>query len=243
MPTPITRDGPEAAPYAYVLASSEEFTPQAISAVFDGSGAGGDFLPCCSVYTQNGQLVSRDFPSTVTAGDSAEVTYHPFLRAATSVTPVTGTRLPWCLAEGDLPTDSSLPSYFTFDTKDSSVYQLDAGSTHVQIIGAGLFVVTVSASIETNAFAATTVLDLDCAFTAPHGINYLQNIGSNGWVNVGHSSGGTPIWNNVQQFIVSNNSGNTHTLRAQLSSNPAGTDNADHYVFIQRIDDAYGSPL
>lgn len=243
MPTPITRDGPEAAPYAYVLASSEEFTPQAISAVFDGSGAGGDFLPCCSVYTQNGQLVSRDFPSTVTAGDSAEVTYHPFLRAATSAPAPSATRLPWCLAEGDLPTDGSLPSYFTFDTKDSSVYQLDGGSSHVQIIGAGLFIVTVSASIETNAFGAATVLDLDCSFTATHGINYLQNIGSNGWASIGHASGGTPIWNEIQQFIVSNNAGNTHTLRVQLSSNPVGVDNADHYVEIERIDDAYGSPL
>ena len=91
MSVPITRDGPYAAPYAYQLAASESWTALTISATFDGSGASGSFYPCCSIYTQDGKLVSRDFPSaSVAAGASAEVTYHPFLRTATSAAPSAG---------------------------------------------------------------------------------------------------------------------------------------------------------
>jgi hypothetical protein len=53
-----------------------------ISATFDGTGASGAYLPCCSIYSQAGALLARDFPSQVAAGSSAEVTYHPFLRSA-----------------------------------------------------------------------------------------------------------------------------------------------------------------
>jgi hypothetical protein len=88
---PITRDGPYAAPYAYQLAASESWTALTISATFDGTGASGAFYPCCSIYTQDGKLVSRDFPSaSVAAGASAEVTYHPFLRTATAQSAATG---------------------------------------------------------------------------------------------------------------------------------------------------------
>src|SRR5690348_12263782 len=90
MSVPITRDGPYTAPYSYRLAAGEKWQALTISAVFDGTGASGSFYPCCSIYTQDGKLVSRDFPSSsVAAGASAEVTYHPFLRQATASTPST----------------------------------------------------------------------------------------------------------------------------------------------------------
>ena len=91
MSVPITRDGPYAAPYAYQLAASESWQALTISATFDGTSASGSFYPCCSIYTQDGKLVSRDFPSaSVAAGASAEVTYHPFLRTSTSGSVSTG---------------------------------------------------------------------------------------------------------------------------------------------------------
>ena len=235
----------EGVPDDYTLDPGVEFELVAVTAEFTDNGAGSDWLPCVELISDSGHTIARaaDQGVKVTAGSDAEVSWFPWLtNAGASVTP-TATRLPWCLAEGDLPTNSGLPSYFTFDTKDTADYQLDGTASHVQIIGAGLYRVTVSASIETGAFGAGTILNLDCAFTAPHGINYLQNIGSNGWPSVGLAPGGTAIWNEIQQFIVSNNAGNTHTLRVQLSSNPVGVDNADHYVEIERIDDAYGSPL
>lgn len=241
----ITNLAVQAAPDDYTLGANVEFDLIAVNAEFVDNGAGGDWLPAVVLVSDSDHVIARavDQGVKVTAGDDAEVSWFPWLTNAGASTPTTGTRLPWCLAEGNLPTNSGLPSYFFLDTKDTSLYQLDAGSSHVQIIGAGLFRVTVSASIETAAFAATTVLNLDCAFTATHGINYLQNVGSSGWPSVGLTPGGTPIWNAWQQFVVSNNAGNVHTLRAQLSSNPPGVDNADHYVFIERIDDDFGGPL
>lgn len=116
MSVPITRDGPYPVPYAYKLAPGESWEALAISATFDGTSASGAFYPCCSIYTQDGKLVSRDFPSSsVAAGASAEVTYHPFLRTAAASTPVT----------------SSGPSVATFYTSASV-----AGDTPITV-GAG----------------------------------------------------------------------------------------------------------
>lgn len=80
----IAVDGPLAVPWAYVLPAKQRIRPSSITALFDGSGAGGDFLPCCSVYSQDGKLVGRVFPSVVSKGDVAEVTYFPFAPPASA---------------------------------------------------------------------------------------------------------------------------------------------------------------
>ncbi len=50
----ITRDGPVAVPYTYKLAQGERFQVESISGVWNGAGAGGSVIPCCSVYSQAG---------------------------------------------------------------------------------------------------------------------------------------------------------------------------------------------
>ena len=76
----ITQGGPFTVPETYVLSQSETFRPSVINATFNGAGASGHFLPCCTIYSQTGKLISRTFPETVAAGDTAEVTYGPFLQ-------------------------------------------------------------------------------------------------------------------------------------------------------------------
>jgi hypothetical protein len=71
-------DGPFAAPHSYTLAPGESFQPSSICVLWDGSAAAGDFLPCCSFYSQDGKLLGRSFPGTVPAGDLQRVTYSPF---------------------------------------------------------------------------------------------------------------------------------------------------------------------
>lgn len=73
---------PEPAPFAYTVAATDGFSPEAVSAQWDGSGAGGDFLPCVSYYNSDGVLLDRAFPDGVTlsSGDTAEVSYRPFKR-------------------------------------------------------------------------------------------------------------------------------------------------------------------
>ncbi|HTR78226.1 MAG TPA: hypothetical protein VMH39_08955 [Gemmatimonadaceae bacterium] len=80
------------APYTYTVPASLEVMPYTSTAVFDGSGAAGDFVPTLSLYSQTGGLLARVFPSTkVTAGDTATVTWvPPFGSAASSPTPSGG---------------------------------------------------------------------------------------------------------------------------------------------------------
>jgi len=68
-----------AVPYPYDLAPGEALELETVSAIFNGAGAGGAFLPSLGLYAQSGELLSRTFPSgTIAAGASAEVTFAPF---------------------------------------------------------------------------------------------------------------------------------------------------------------------
>ena len=68
-----------AVPYAYELAPGEALAPSTVTAIFDGTGAGGAFLPALAFYAQSGELLSRTFTGeAVAAGASAEVTFSPF---------------------------------------------------------------------------------------------------------------------------------------------------------------------
>src|SRR4051794_3557903 len=82
MPLLIRGPTSHAAPSTYTLAPNEAFVPESVTASFDGSGAAGAFLPTLSVYAQSGELLARSPATEVGAGDSAEVTFAPLLRAA-----------------------------------------------------------------------------------------------------------------------------------------------------------------
>jgi hypothetical protein len=93
------RRGPaqSAAPSTYELAGVEAFTPEAVTATFDGTLAASAFLPTLSVYAQSGELLSRSPASEVAVGSSAEVTFAPLLRAAL-VAAAAGGGYPFCQA-------------------------------------------------------------------------------------------------------------------------------------------------
>ena len=78
VPITITVDGD-----TYTVPTTDTVEPLAASVTYDGSGAGGNFVPCLSFFSQSGQLLSRTFPSaTVTAGDTVEVSFIPFVPPA-----------------------------------------------------------------------------------------------------------------------------------------------------------------
>jgi len=90
-PVVISDSGPTAAPATYTVPGSQEIQLKSISAVFDGSAAGGSFEPTCSIYSQSGLLLSRTKATgTVAGGSSAEVTFAPF-SLSTSVAAATST--------------------------------------------------------------------------------------------------------------------------------------------------------
>jgi hypothetical protein len=75
----------QAAPLAYKLKQAEALGPQTISATFDGTGAGGPFLACCTFKAQDGKVIARcPIDTALNAGDVAEVTFAPFLKAASA---------------------------------------------------------------------------------------------------------------------------------------------------------------
>ena len=78
MPTVVTRPAIASLPGGYTLPPGQTMLVELVSATFDGSGASGAFLPCCSLYAPNGALLGR-FPASdlVNVGDSATATFAP----------------------------------------------------------------------------------------------------------------------------------------------------------------------
>jgi hypothetical protein len=79
-----------AAPEDYLVSGAAAIDLLAVRAVFDGTGAGGDFVPVVQIVNEAGEVMLQCVGETVTAGDSASVTFAPFLRTATSSTPPPG---------------------------------------------------------------------------------------------------------------------------------------------------------
>jgi hypothetical protein len=69
-----------AAPRDYTLSPNEQMAISAVTATFDGTGAGGAFLPTLSFYAPSGELLARQFAEEQEAGEVSEVTFAPFLR-------------------------------------------------------------------------------------------------------------------------------------------------------------------
>ena len=83
MPEAIFEDGPVGTPYKYTVAGTGTVTPLACQAVYDGSGAGGDYVPAVIYRSQDGNVISRAIlDSTITAGDDAEVSWFPGVKHA-----------------------------------------------------------------------------------------------------------------------------------------------------------------
>lgn len=69
-----------AAPLTYELAELGTVDVQSVFASFNGAAASGDWRPALTIRSQNGTILSRTFPDdTLTTGDTADVTYAPFL--------------------------------------------------------------------------------------------------------------------------------------------------------------------
>lgn len=75
----LSSEGGGDCPFEYQLSPGEDIAPETLSAVFDGSGAASAFRPALSLYSQDGNLISRTFTEDeIAAGASAEVTFAPF---------------------------------------------------------------------------------------------------------------------------------------------------------------------
>jgi len=66
----------------YNVPGSAIVTPYSASATFDGTGAGGAFLPCLTFKTQTGAVIARCPAPEVASGDVAEVSWFPHVASA-----------------------------------------------------------------------------------------------------------------------------------------------------------------
>lgn len=67
----------QATPLDYTVAGAQELVPKAIYSEFDGSGAGGDFVPVLEIISDSGHIVASCPATKVAAGASADVTWFP----------------------------------------------------------------------------------------------------------------------------------------------------------------------
>jgi hypothetical protein len=144
---PLLSRGPaqHAAPSTYQLAAGEAFEPESVTATFDGSGAAGSFMPTLSVYAQSGELIARSPAASLSAGDSAEVTFAPLLRAAASAA---AGGAPFAVGNLDSGTVASSASFTTLPmdptnlvTDDPALYTVAtvAGRTGLLIHSVGTY--------------------------------------------------------------------------------------------------------
>lgn len=179
MAYPISRQPKVSAPYAYQLGPQESFEVRSISATWDGTSAAGAFIPCVSVYAQDGSLLGRfKGDATVSVGDtSTEGTFAPFLKRAATATPSPapsplGTLIAWY--------DYSLASSILLDGSGNiqQINDLSGNSHHatqttaarrpaqttVNGLGAGKFASANTTCLSTGIFPSTYAQPLTYAF-------------------------------------------------------------------------------
>jgi hypothetical protein len=80
----ILRAPASGVPSDYTVPGSGELRLKAVYAEFDGSGAGGPFLPCVTIISDSGDVIGRavDQGVSVTAGSNADVTWFPGVKPA-----------------------------------------------------------------------------------------------------------------------------------------------------------------
>ena len=138
----IHTSGPVATPVDYKVPGSQEIQLSSVSAEFDGGGASGSFDATLSIYSQDGQLLSRTKAGpTVAAGATGVATWVPFLRAPQATA---AAALPVCYAnKGSIAyvgVNPITPVFDTFTTNDSTVFSLD-GSGHIAIASTGIYMI------------------------------------------------------------------------------------------------------
>lgn len=163
--------------------AQEDFTLLAIQASFDGSAAVGSFVPTVQIISDAGELVGT-FPmaGTVAAGDSADVTFAPFLRDDVGLTGIyydvvnTGRWLD-IQATTDLSPDSGGISlvapkgiYLVSTDPAEGQVQIDANFLLVDLHGNVFRVVDASLiELNTDQFTALTTAGWDLEATSGQG--------------------------------------------------------------------------
>lgn len=148
--TPIVvHTAPQNAPVEFTINGTGDLTLRTAKAIFDGSGAGGDFIPCFAIYTPDGKLLSRTkCEQTVTAGDEAVVTFWPFRKSASVTPPPSGATLPVAAVYSGFKSQSYAPPGGDQVPFNSSAIKNDPGGVFSVSGAAQALLITVHAAGE-----------------------------------------------------------------------------------------------
>jgi hypothetical protein len=141
--TQIHPTGTENVPADYLIQKSAEILLKGVYASFDGSGAGGDFLPLLRIISNAGSVVLEAVSdTTVAAGGSADVSWFPHLAAAAPVSSgLTSLPLAWAHSSSVVTSPAGGSVSFPWDDvqiTEPAVYSwsgLDASAIHLKADG------------------------------------------------------------------------------------------------------------
>jgi hypothetical protein len=151
------------APLTYLLAEAGTVDVMSLFAAFDGTNAASSFRPVVTVRSQSGAILARSFPAeTVAAGDSADVTFAPFLgRQAAAAGAVETTDGVTTVS----PTDTlSIGAGLTLTEPTTGTARIVATGAAGTVLNYTEFTVTVTVT-STNEAAPTTIVTASAAVT------------------------------------------------------------------------------
>lgn len=183
---------------------------QSVFADWNGGGASGAFLACLTILSQDDVEIARVFPDQqFAAGDTGEVTYAPFLRAAAAA--AAGADLQWAVSVGSLtsPTgpSNSVDSVQTLvRTNESSYFSL--ANDELRVLKTGLYLVFALNRGQSSSIAETQVYDntlnYNTASSDASEFNVPLHTPIQGWRT--NAAGTSRIWNLV--------SGGLHNIKS-----------------------------
>lgn len=87
---PILVSPVENTPESWQITAAQQINPKSITASFDGTGAGGSFVPTLRILDANGNALAEcPIDTTLAAGASADVSWFPFVKKKTGLQPST----------------------------------------------------------------------------------------------------------------------------------------------------------
>jgi len=166
----ITRDGPVAVPMDYTVPATASILPVTVTATFDGSAAGGSFLPTLEVLSPNGDVIVRcPITPAIAAGASAAASWFPGAELEEQATVIPGAAVESFFF--DSITDPSTPVYSATTLPASVLYTVTIQGTYTEWNQA-LTVGTPNANAlypgSTAGRVSTEVgIDPECCFASP----------------------------------------------------------------------------
>jgi hypothetical protein len=135
--------GTEATPAAFVIPGNGQLRPKAVFASYDGTGAGGSFVPALKIISDGGETVAI-CPADVTlaAGASADVSWFP--RVAAAAQAASSGVIPVAAGRVDPGTPVTVPAHgaieipwFEVNFSDSSQFGWSSGSPTILTVTNG----------------------------------------------------------------------------------------------------------